>query len=258
MSKKNIVIVGFPKSGTTWASRLIAELIECPLNGDWGYENITSLYEEGEERISQYQCYKSHHTYDEIKKVSPLKIHKIIYVIRDPRDIVISGIHYFNFTISYFPFIKLLRIKMINHFLKKVLNKLIPKKTKKKLMNEAVLHGGKDVNYWLKTPWKEHYKKYFGKEILFVKYEDLLESPEIECNQILDYLQIESTSEHIKESINKQSFQKRKQEVSNRNNSSLKKLIRNGSQGYWKKEFTDREIALFKKELKDCNPFYQL
>ena len=38
MSKKNIIIVGYPKSGTSWLSRLVAELIQCEFLGDWGYD----------------------------------------------------------------------------------------------------------------------------------------------------------------------------------------------------------------------------
>ncbi|HMB99984.1 MAG TPA: sulfotransferase domain-containing protein, partial [Flavobacteriaceae bacterium] len=93
--KKNIVIVGYPKSGTTWIARLVAELVECPLEGAWGFESVTTAYEEGRKRTSDFICYKSHHTFNEIYSVKK-GIYKIIYVVRDPRDIVISSLYYFN------------------------------------------------------------------------------------------------------------------------------------------------------------------
>ncbi len=121
--KKNIIIVGYPKSGTTWLSRLVAELVSCPLQGDWGFEDLNAPYKEGQNRTSEFQVFKSHHTFQEIKSASNLDIHKIIYIIRDPRDVVISGVHYFNFL----P--KLLAEKQksskINRFLIKTYNNLV-------------------------------------------------------------------------------------------------------------------------------------
>ena len=32
---KNIIVVGYPKSGCTWATRLVAELVGCPVGGFW-------------------------------------------------------------------------------------------------------------------------------------------------------------------------------------------------------------------------------
>ncbi|MDO5977708.1 sulfotransferase domain-containing protein [Flavivirga spongiicola] len=257
MSIKNVIVVGFPKSGTTWASRLIAELIQCPLRGDWGYKDIDCPYKEGLERDSQFQCYKSHHTYDEINTVSPLTIYKIIYIIRDPRDIVLSGINYFSFSIPQLAFLKNKKTQTIERFTRKIINRFLPKKEKKKQMINTVLQGDESINYWFKVSWEKHHKNYLSKDILFVRYEDLLDFGETECTKIMSYLDIETTQEHIYNSIKKQSFKKRKQEILNQRNHPLKKLIRKGSYGYWKEEFTKDETYLFKKNIKDSNHFYE-
>ena len=249
MLKKNIVIVGFPKSGTTWASRLVAELIQCPIQGDWGYEHIDALYKEGVDRKSQFQCFKSHHTFQEIDEASTLPIHKIIYIVRDPRDIVISGVHYFSFSTPFAVILKKIHLHKIEQLSRKIYDILLTRKGKKKKMIHAVLHGDKNINYWFKTSWQEHHRGYANRDILFIKYEDLLDFTENECIKIMKYLDIETTTEHLKKSIQKQSFQKRKQEVAEQSNASLKKLIRKGSYGYWKEEFTKKELDLFSKTI---------
>lgn len=254
MTKKNIIIVGYPKSGTTWLSRLISELVSCPLIGDWGYDNIEALYKEGIDRVSEYRVYKSHHSYNELKKVSSKNIYKIIYIIRDPRDVVISGLHYFNFLPKLLAEKEGLKINLV---LKKTYNNLVSKKEKKRQMIQAVLYGNNNITPWLNLSWKDHYTPYHKNNIHFIKYEDLIDSPENECNKLLAYLGTSSNQDHIKHSIDKQSFQKIKINESNKNNKQLNKLLRKGVYGNWEKEFTKKEVSLFKEKLKGLNNYYQ-
>lgn len=97
---KNVIIVGYPKSGNTWITRLTAELIGCPVSGFWNEPDNQEIAVEGQSRNSEFRCFKSHHPLSELSNTFDTKDHKknhIIYVIRDPRDVSVSGAHYFKF-----------------------------------------------------------------------------------------------------------------------------------------------------------------
>lgn len=247
MAKKNIIIAGYPKSGTTWISRLVAELATCPLQGDWGFGHIKALYEEGVNRDSPYDCYKTHFTYDEISSKDEKEVFKIIHVLRDPRDVVISGSHYFNFTNTP----------------QKVLKKIglntslfsISSTEKKKRMIKAIIEGDKKVNQWVSLSWKNHLETFIDKDVLSIRYEDMLINPQEQCSKIVQFLGIDIDVKHIDNCIKKQSFDKKKEETSHSEDIHFKKLLRKGEQGYWKNEFTEQEKDTFKTYLA-TNTFY--
>jgi len=59
-SKRRILICGYPKSGNTWLTRLVAELVGCPVSGLWMCTKNTTD-NKGQTRISEYECFKAHH-----------------------------------------------------------------------------------------------------------------------------------------------------------------------------------------------------
>ncbi|WP_298311614.1 sulfotransferase domain-containing protein [uncultured Aquimarina sp.] len=251
MKKKNIIVTGYPKSGTTWASRLIAELASCPLQGDWGFDDIEALYKEGKYRDSPYECYKTHYIYNDIFSKSSKKVYKIVHIIRDPRDIVISGSHYFNFTNLLQKIIKSIGLSIDNSSFFSV-----SQKKRKQKMIQAILYGDSKVNHWLSLSWKKHTEAFKGKEVLTIKYEDLLITPQKECAKIATYLQLNIDILYIDRCIQKQSFEKKKKEMTHTKDAKFKKLLRQGKQGYWKEEFTVKEKSLFKEYLQSST-FYQ-
>lgn len=90
----DIIIVGYPNSGNTWVTRLVAELVGCPVVGFLGSDH-NEIAIEGLQRKLPFQCFKSHHQLHELRDIKTnTKI--IIYVVREPRDICISGSKYFD------------------------------------------------------------------------------------------------------------------------------------------------------------------
>ena len=208
--KKNIIIVGYPKSGNTWITRLIAELVDCPVVGFWK-SNHKELAVEGKKRNSDFSCFKSHHQLNELGvKIDNIQTH-VIYVIRDPRDIVISGADYFKCD----RFHKLAQLFTINpkvqSFYYKTIYKIINLENWRiNKMIGAVLYGDRLVDYWCRIPWKNHYIPYSACNVLFIKYEDMLSSPMNECRNILNYLNLYRDDAVIAQAVDNQSFDKKK------------------------------------------------
>jgi hypothetical protein len=95
-----IIISGYPKSGNTWLTRLTAQLVGCPVEGFWTQPQNKDRAIEGAERISKYSCFKSHHSFpllkDSFQKFGKNRSKKIIYIVRDPRDVAISASFFYK------------------------------------------------------------------------------------------------------------------------------------------------------------------
>ena len=58
--KTRIIVCGYPKSGNTWLTRLVAEIIMSPVVGFWMYPLHNEVAIEGLDRKSDYMCFKAH------------------------------------------------------------------------------------------------------------------------------------------------------------------------------------------------------
>ena len=95
MSVRRILVVGYPKSGNTWLTRLTAELLAAPVTGFWSEPGAVEIAVDGTWRNSSFEVYKGHQRLDDVRADFDLK--DIVYVVRDVRDVVVSGAHYFSF-----------------------------------------------------------------------------------------------------------------------------------------------------------------
>ena len=213
----DIVIVGYPKSGNTWVTRLVAEIVECPVAGFLGSDH-DEIAREGLRRKSEYQCLKAHHQLHELRAFNPDN-KKIIYVIRDPRDICISGSWYF--------------------------------KTEIKKMAHTILYGAEDGRWWCRIPWATHYKPYLKNNYFFVKYEDILCEPVRECKRIAAFLELERGERQIQAAIKKQSFKNKKNAFLKNNQIHKANHMRVGKKEQWKQELSDKYKTMFRKILAD-------
>jgi hypothetical protein len=237
---KNIVIVGYPKSGNTWITRLVAELIQCSVEGFWhsGHEEIAS---EGEDRVSEFACYKSHHQLHELEAL-PDQPWKIIYVIRDPRDIVFSGIPYF-----YRGYLKTSKPKILSSpLIARIYFHLAGRREMKRKMIKTVLEGDARTHRWCKVSWAEHVTPYLARaSVLKMTYDSMLSDPVSGCRDILEHLSLRRTDAEINSAIRNQSFDIVKQKFQNAKEAGKAKFMREGRNAYWRSQLSTSEQQLF-------------
>ncbi|MCF6136375.1 sulfotransferase domain-containing protein [Pseudalkalibacillus berkeleyi] len=161
----------------------------------------------------------------EYKNLLKLLNIKQLFLYRDPRDIVVSYVHFFD----RFP----------DHQYKKYFNEknLNLKERLLFIINGSLEGRRQNINNWYHNflPWRDE------ENVLAVKYEDLVHSPEsqkIELRKILKYFNIEPNLSKIEGQI------RRMQSNVDPNQSPT---YRKGQSGNWKQEFDEEVKAQFKK-----------
>ena len=135
-----------------------------------------------------------------------------IYILRDPRDIAISGANYFQF--DRFPRLAAL-FRSMQQGEKLFRHTLYPLLVRPGLpagaMTEALLQGSAAVHNWFRVSWRDHWRPYQQAGVPIVRYEDLLATPEEQAGRILRHLGIERTPEQIATAVQNQSFERKKE-----------------------------------------------
>ena len=246
---KKIVVVGYPKSGCTWATRLVAELVGCPVAGFWQSDK-KEIAIEGEHRVSDFRCYKSHHQLAELGLQPNDSDAWLIYVLRDPRDIAISAANYFQF--DRFPRLAALfrsvrrGEKLYRHTLYPL---LVSQNYRFERMTGALLHGSAEVHNWCRVSWREHWRPYEQAGVPIIRYEDLLATPAQQSGRILRHLGIERSAEAIAAAVENQSFERKKEALLWGGETGRAKFLRVGKSGQWREKLPAYLQARFAEDL---------
>lgn len=106
--RQTIYIAAYVKSGSTWATRLLADVLDSPCGGCMPSEDSKEVATEGQDRPGPYIVRKGHFVLiddDGPGEVVPrphrlawrrLTNEKIVFLVRDPRDICVSGAWHWN------------------------------------------------------------------------------------------------------------------------------------------------------------------
>ncbi|WP_192146009.1 sulfotransferase domain-containing protein [Roseibium litorale] len=204
-----IIVAGYPKSGNTWLARVVAEAIGCPVLGFAGLREHDEIAMEGLERTSRSYVLKSHHTRDMLDLVCHPNL-KILTIVRDPRDVAVSGKHYL--------------FKGQNDAEGKMVG----------IMTHCAGGAG-----WDRRSWSEYVDQFLDPCMPMARYEDMLEAPGESLQQLFREAQIPVDRARIAAAIENQSFEKARQRFENENDPAKLQHMRQGRAGAYKKELSD-------------------
>lgn len=209
----DVFIVSYPKSGNTWTRFVLGHLLtNCERQLKFpDLKNVAPEYESNQEELNSLtapRLIKSHAVYT---RYFP----KVIYLVRDPRDVYVS--YYFYF--------------------------------KKKLGHEQTITDFiRDKSFRQNTNWGDHVKAWENHpNILFIRYEDLLTEPQTYFGKMLDFTpQFQWNKDLLDKAIANSSFKNLKKVekqygLSGKDQKFLQgtNFVRSGKEGDWKNHLKD-------------------
>ena len=219
-------IASYPRSGNTWTRFLIANLMhpEQPVtftNIETLIPDATALSSRALKRVARPRLIKTHEYFEP-------RYRKVIYLVRDPRDVVVS---LYNFRRKY-----------------RSVDDSYPIE---RYVAERFLPGDLDVS------WGEHVGSWLGTRMnhpgfLLVRYEDLLQDPSRELCRLASFLGIAAGAEALTQAIERSSANRLRQLerveheawVTTRGKRADVPFIAEAVAGIWKQKLPEPSVAL--------------
>jgi sulfotransferase family protein len=218
-------IVSFPKSGNTWARFLIANLLHPEEPANFG--NIDRLIPESEgltkrqlARVPRPRIMKSHEYFD-------ARFRKVIYIVRDPRDVVVSQFHFFR---------KRRRIGD-DYSIEQFVSRFV---------------AGATSDY---GSWSDNVASWLGTRqnspgFLLLRYEDMVARTAEELTRVASFLGVRTTPDLVAQAVERSSAdQMRKLEGANATASVTKNMrqdipfVRSAKAGGWRRDLPEPAVA---------------
>lgn len=221
---ESIYVVGFPKSGNTWLTRLLADVLQVPVRSGamrGGREiaadiNIVLSLEGNPPYEIQKIHFLPHVFFQEIDE----KPKRIVYIYRDFRDVAISAFFYFGYQCeenelriqNIFPLIFNSPLRLLKYLRTRIrFNNFM-----KSLCEEGIRGMEKDVGTWSHhiAEWEHIKNNQFDIDMVFISYEKLLKDTASALLNIIQELNLPMPSdERLHEAVDRQSFKRRKKDL---------------------------------------------
>ena len=223
----DLFLVSYPKSGNTWTRFLIANLVYAEKNPDFSNINallpdVEGMFKRDLDRLSTPRILESHQYFDP-------RYPKVLYIVRDPRDVVLSEYHF-----------DIKRRAIAEGFpLEQFVSRFVRGE-----VNHPYGTWGENVASWI-------YTRRGNPNFLLVKYEDLQSQAMLEMERIAAFMGIAADHERLVFAI-KQSSADRMRELekkqgqlwsSTRETRQDKPFVRSAKAGGWKTELPESSIA---------------
>jgi Sulfotransferase domain len=172
----DVFIVSYPKSGNTWTRFLIGNLIHPESPADFSNINLIIPDPEGLSkrqlaRMPQPRYIKSHQYFDP-------RYQKVIYVVRDPRDVALSQYH----------FHRKRKLLQDGASVEEFICRFVAGKT------SPYASWGENVASWMFT-------RSGHRGFLLLRYEDMIENTTHELAKVADFLGLEASQERLAQAV---------------------------------------------------------
>jgi len=213
-----VYVASYPKSGVTWLTRLLGDALDSPTGGCMPREDCKELATEGQDRPGPYVVRKGHYKLINDTMGPPVpQPHRlawkrlagasVVFLVRDPRDVCVSGAFYWNTTPEEF------------------LNRMIAGRVAR------LPAWGRYVDDWISSrPMK----------IVRATYERLSGEKEVELARILSGLGITYAPSELIEVYQRQNFEARLKDYQGPHQDQHQHLMRKGKVGGWREHFNRR------------------
>jgi len=221
-----IYVAGYPKSGTTWITRLLGDVLACRSGGSIPSEDKNEIATEYFGTNSEYFVRKGHFILNDRYSSNPVRkphvmhwkgldpeLHKVVFVVRDPRDIAVSGAHHWKIPVYRFL--------------------------------ENMISGTNGVRLF--GPWHVYIDSWLSKrenvQFVSVRYEDMLEGSHALASLLLE-LGYDEHLQKVRNAYERQSFENRLRDIREVGDTyplgkafNLR-FMRKGKAGDWRNHFT--------------------
>jgi hypothetical protein len=220
-------LVSFPRSGNTWTRFLVCNLInpDDPVNFAQLESRIPEIYDVTDRNLRAFprpRIIKSHECFDPRYK-------KIVYIVRDPRDVLIS---YYEFQ---------LKRRVISDELS--LEDFVPRFMESEIEPKT-------------GSWRDHVVSWTAtrggqKNFLLLRYEDMLADTQKESTKIAAFLGLDSSPERIARAValssadrmRKLEKEQSRQWKETKKTRQDKPFVRKAASGGWKSILSERSVT---------------
>jgi hypothetical protein len=227
----DVFLTSYPRSGNTWTRFLVGNLVyqNEPVTFLTVERLVPDMYKSSDRvlrNLPRPRILKSHECFDPRYK-------KVIYIVRDPRDVAVSNYHWE------------LKLRSVRDGFP--IEDFVPRWMEPQFW-PRIGSWGDHVTSWLST-------RQGNKGFLLLRYEDLKQDPQRALAQAAEFLGIEPSMERLNravelssaENMRKLEKQESAQWVATTLTRQDKPFVRNATSGGWKAVLPERTVAYIEK-----------
>ena len=238
-AERRILVLGYPKSGTTWVTRLTAELLGAPVKGFWGEPANDEIAIEGASRVSGFECSSRATT-----PTTPPGTTSTCGTSSTSR--ATSGMSRCRAHVTSRSGRGSRCARLALSLRKRLTGEAGKTRENARRLSETlrVLSDGDAwPSAWCAQPWDLHVADFLHAHAFVIRYEDLLAAPERECARLLRHLGIVRSRGQVLDAILTQSFVSAKRRFLATGQVRHARFLREGRSGEWTQRLSPEQSA---------------